>query len=232
MVEENFWNLTFWNAPEQPKFTELCSPWLKKILKFDFLKLPQIGSILLLFCHNNSVPAHGRHSKIRPRRPRFFMEFRPRGNSPLKFDFLKRPQNGSILLLFLHSHTFTMVEESFEIRISETPQNGSILLLFFHSHTFTMVDENFEIRISETSQNGSILLLFFHSHTFTTVDMKILKFDILKRSRMAQFYYNSVIVIPLPWLKKILKFYFLERLKMAQLYYFSEEISISSYIQN
>ena len=43
------------------------------------------------------------------------------------------------------SYSFTMVEENFEIRLSETPKNGSILPLFCHSHTFTMVEENIEI---------------------------------------------------------------------------------------
>ena len=46
-----------------------------------------------------------------------------------------------------------MVEENFEIRLSETRRNSSILLLFFHSHTFTMVEENFEIRLAEMPQN-------------------------------------------------------------------------------
>ena len=58
-----------------------------------------------------------------------------------------------------------MIEENFEIRLSETRRNRSILLLFFHSHTFTMVEESFEIRLAEMPQNDSILLLFFHIHT-------------------------------------------------------------------
>ena len=49
-----------------------------------------------------------------------------------------------------------MVEENFEIRLSETPQIDSILLLFCHSDTFTMDEENFEIRLSETPRNDSM----------------------------------------------------------------------------
>ncbi len=39
---------------------------------------------------------------------------------------------------------FTMVEENFEIELSETLQNGLILLIY-GNHYFTMVEENFEI---------------------------------------------------------------------------------------
>ena len=52
-----------------------------------------------------------------------------------------------------------------------------------------MVEENFKIRLTETLQDGLILLF-------------------------------SVIVIPSPWLKKILKFDFLKRLRMAQFLHF------------
>ncbi len=76
-----------------------------------------------------------------------------------------------------------MVEENFEIRLSETSQNGSILLLFFHSHTMTMVEESFEIRLSETLQNGLILLCSVVVIPSPWLK-KILKFDFLKRPRM------------------------------------------------
>ena len=50
-----------------------------------------------------------------------------------------------------------MVEENFEIWLSEMPQIG-LILLFFFSPKFTMVEENFEISLSETPQIGLILL--------------------------------------------------------------------------
>jgi hypothetical protein len=52
-------------------------------------------------------------------------------------------QNDSILLLSIN-HSFTVVEENFEICHSEKLQNGSILLLSIN-HSFTVVEENFEI---------------------------------------------------------------------------------------
>ena len=48
---------------------------------------------------------------------------------------------------------------------------------------------------------------------------KILKFHILKSSRMDQFYY-FLSIIPSPWLKKIWRFDILKTSKMSQFYYF------------
>ncbi len=50
-----------------------------------------------------------------------------------------------------------MVEEHFEIRLSEMPQNCSILPFFCHRHTFTMVEDNYEID-SLKWLNGWILI--------------------------------------------------------------------------
>ena len=63
-----------------------------------------------------------------------------------------------------------MVEENFEIWLSETPQNDLILLFFCRSHTFIMNEEKFEVWLSETPQNDLILLCIFRrGHTFTMV---------------------------------------------------------------
>ena len=53
MVEESF-EIRLSTTPQNDKFyyfSVILSPWLKKILKFDFLKRPKMALILLLFCH-------------------------------------------------------------------------------------------------------------------------------------------------------------------------------------
>ena len=76
------------------------------------------------------------------------------------------PQIGLIWLHF-DNHDFTMVEENFEIWISEMTQIDLIWLLF-DNHDFTMVEENFETWISEMPPIDLIWLLF-DNHYFTTV---------------------------------------------------------------
>ena len=61
-----------------------------------------------------------------------------------------------------------MIEENFEILLSETLQIDSILLLDDNNY-FTKVEENFEIWLSETLQIDSILLLA-DNHYFTIVE--------------------------------------------------------------
>ncbi len=76
-----------------------------------------------------------------------------------------------------------MVEENFEIWLSQTLQTG-LILLFSGVHTVTMVEENFEIWLSETHQND-LILLFSGVVIPSPWLKKILKFDFLKHTRMA-----------------------------------------------
>ena len=97
-----------------------------------------------------------------------------------KFDVLKcsrMPQYAC------HIHTFTIVDNNFEIWRSEMLRIASIL--YFpgcYIHTFAMVDKNFEIWCSEMLQIASIL-------------------------------YFAVIFIPSPWLNKIPKLSFYNSLR-------------------
>ena len=74
------------------------------------------------------------------------------------------------------------------------------------------VEENFEIWPSGKLQNGSIF--YFLSIIHSPWLKKILRFNILKSSRMVQFSY-FLSIIPSPWLKKILKFHILKSSRMA-----------------
>ncbi len=111
MVEENF-KIRLSETPRLAQFyyfsvVVILSPWLKKILKIDFLKRPEwLNSTTFLWYWY------------------FHHVWRKFWNSTFW-----NTLNGLILLLFCHSHTFTMVEENFEIRLFETPHNDSILLL-------------------------------------------------------------------------------------------------------
>ena len=83
----------------------------------------------------------------------------------------------------LHSN-FTMVEENFEMLLSETAQND--FTDFCRNHTFTMVEEIFVIWLSETTQNGLILLFSVVVVVISSPWLKkILKFEFLKYSRLA-----------------------------------------------
>ncbi len=95
----------------------------------------------------------------------------------LKFNILKPSQVDSIftnvwLSLLYHYLTFW--------NAPEWPN----FTVFWSNHTFIMVEENFEVWLSKTLQKGLILL-------------------------------SSGVIIPSPWLKKILKFDFLKRSRMA-----------------
>ena len=70
-----FWNLTIWNAPDWLDFTpfpsNITSPWLKKILKFDHLKCSDWVDFTPFPCRKMIFAGKRTKSQVIPRFSRF-----------------------------------------------------------------------------------------------------------------------------------------------------------------